>query len=159
MNTLSMKKAQQGFTLIELMIVVAIIGILAAVAIPAYQDYTVKAKIGNSLTAVDSLKSAVALCAQEAGGVLDNCDTGETGIPDFTQTKEVASATVANGIITATLSTGIGTGIDGETLTFEPTVGTSGITWENSTSITSGDSSMAAAAVAAIEKNNIGSGT
>ena len=70
MNSMSMKKVQQGFTLIELMIVVAIIGILAAVAIPAYQDYTIKAKIGNALTAVDSVKTAIALCVQEHGGVL-----------------------------------------------------------------------------------------
>ncbi len=60
-----MQKVQQGFTLIELMIVVAIIGILAAVAIPAYQDYTVKAKIGNALSAADPIKTAVALCIQE----------------------------------------------------------------------------------------------
>jgi len=62
-----MRKVQQGFTLIELMIVVAIIGILAAVAIPAYSDYTVKAKVGNALTAADSLKTAVGLCSQDRG--------------------------------------------------------------------------------------------
>jgi type IV pilus assembly protein PilA len=153
MNSMSMKKVQQGFTLIELMIVVAIIGILAAVAIPAYQDYTVKARIGNALTAVDSLKTAVGLCAQEAGGVLDTCDTDQPGIPDFTPTKEVTAAAVTNGAIEATLATGIGTGVDSLKITFTPTVGTTGITWRNTTTVTH------VAALAAIEKNNIGSGS
>lgn len=149
-----MKKVQQGFTLIELMIVVAIIGILAAVAIPAYSDYTVKAKIGNALSAVDSLKTAVALCAQEAGAVLDTCDNGSGGIPaaaSFTATKEVASATVTNGVIAATLATGIGSGVDGLVITFTPTVAAGGtaLTWANTTTVTH------AAALAAIQKNNI----
>ncbi|PPK72779.1 type IV pilus assembly protein PilA [Methylobacter tundripaludum] len=148
MNSLSMKKAQQGFTLIELMIVVAIIGILAAVAIPAYQDYTIKAKIGNALTSVDALKTAVGVCAQEAGGILTNCSTGSNGVPVFTATKEMASATVAAGVITATLATGIGTGVDGLAITFTPTVGTSAITWANTTTVTH------PAALAAITKNN-----
>ncbi|WP_104422870.1 pilin [Methylobacter tundripaludum] len=143
-----MKKAQQGFTLIELMIVVAIIGILAAVAIPAYQDYTIKAKIGNALTSVDALKTAVGVCAQEAGGILTNCSTGSNGVPVFTATKEMASATVAAGVITATLATGIGTGVDGLAITFTPTVGTSAITWANTTTVTH------PAALAAITKNN-----
>lgn len=148
MNSLSMKKAQQGFTLIELMIVVAIIGILAAVAIPAYQDYTIKAKIGNALTSVDALKTAVGVCAQEAGGILTNCSTGSNGVPVFTATKEMASATVAAGVITATLATGIGTGVDSLAITFTPTVGTSAITWANTTTVTH------PAALAAITKNN-----
>src|SRR5689334_893074 len=70
------QRAQQGFTLIELMIVVAIIGILAAVAIPQYKDYTAKAKVGNALSSVDSLKSAVALCIQENTGDKSVCDAG-----------------------------------------------------------------------------------
>ena len=55
-----MKKVQQGFTLIELMIVVAIIGILAAVAIPAYQDYTIRAKVTEGLSLAGAAKVAVA---------------------------------------------------------------------------------------------------
>src|SRR3569833_2387065 len=55
-----MKKTQQGFTLIELMIVVAIIGILAAIAIPAYQDYTISARVNEGLSLADSAKTAVA---------------------------------------------------------------------------------------------------
>ena len=115
------RRVQAGFTLIELMIVVAIIGILAAVAIPQYQNYTIRAKIGNALTSIDMLKTAVALCYQEAGGVLTACTTGAASqIPAFTPTKEVQSASVAAGVITIMFATGIGTGVDGLTATFTP---------------------------------------
>ena len=142
---------QQGFTLIELMIVVAIIGILAAVAIPQYQDYTIKAKTANALTSVDSLKTAVALCAQEAGGVLDECDAGKNGIPAaLTATKEMASATVTDGVIVGTLATGIGKDVDGKKITWTPTVaaGDTNLIWTTTTTVTQ------AAAKALIEKNN-----
>jgi type IV pilus assembly protein PilA len=62
-----LKKMQQGFTLIELMIVVAIIGILAAIAIPAYQDYTIRAKVTEGLNLADSAKTAVAESWQSGG--------------------------------------------------------------------------------------------
>ena len=148
-----MKKMQQGFTLIELMIVVAIIGILAAVALPQYQDYTIRAKIGNALSSVDTLKTAVGVCAQEAGGVLDDCTTTEadaaTSIPVFVATKEVASAAVEAGLITATLESGIGTGVDGSQITFYPNISDTNITWCVATTVTN------VAAKAAILKNNI----
>lgn len=62
-----MKKVQQGFTLIELMIVVAIIGILAAIAIPAYQDYTQRAQVGEAFAMVSGAKTAIAEFAQTNG--------------------------------------------------------------------------------------------
>ena len=74
---MKMQKAQQGFTLIELMIVVAIIGILAAIAIPAYQDYTIRAKVTEGIGLATAAKTAVA----ETAASIPN------GLPDVTQTN------------------------------------------------------------------------
>ena len=69
------RSIQKGFTLVELMIVVAIIGILAAVALPQYQNYTTKAKWSTNIVAADTLKLAVSECLQTQGGVVASCDT------------------------------------------------------------------------------------
>ncbi|WP_312486162.1 pilin [Massilia timonae] len=126
------KKAEGGFTLIELMIVVAIIGILAAVAIPAYSDYTAKAKAANALTAADPYKTAVAMCGQEAGS-FDDCNTTDAAgaFPaSFTETNEVSAITVTDaGVITLTLKN-IGADTEGKDITFTPTLGNSAVTWE-----------------------------
>ena len=99
LQSLNMKKAQ-GFTLIELMIVVAIIGILAAVALPAYQDYTKKAKFAEVVSLVGAARTAVDLCYQTEGA-LTNCDAGYRGIP-----AAVASGTYAN-LDTMTIEDGV----------------------------------------------------
>jgi len=95
------KHAQGGFTLIELMIVVAIIGILAAIAIPAYQDYTIRAQVTEGLNLASDLKASVAeIYAQE--GAFTNADSGSLGLPVATTKvgKYVSQIAVADGVIT-----------------------------------------------------------
>ena len=70
-----MKRIQQGFTLIELMIVVAIIGILAAVALPAYQDYTTKSKWAANLSDLEGVKTAIKTCLNDNAGAGGSCDS------------------------------------------------------------------------------------
>ena len=98
-----LKQAQKGFTLIELMIVIAIIGILAAVAVPQYGQYTKRAKFADVVSQTSPYKAAVSLCVQDINKE-DGCNHNTNGIPDqIASTRgSLKSLTVANGTITAT---------------------------------------------------------
>jgi type IV pilus assembly protein PilA len=93
-------KKQQGFTLIELMIVVAIIAILAAIALPAYQDYTVRAKVSEGIVQADAAKLAVAETAQSQGILATDVKTADAAGYVSKATNNVSSITIANGVIT-----------------------------------------------------------
>ena len=128
-NIQTMPKKAQGFTLIELMIVVAIIGILAAVALPAYQDYTVRARVSEGLALSAAAKLAVAETVQDEGqddfGTLDQAATGyDLASP----TKYVSDITIgASGVITIT---SVNTGADTDpTLTLTPDFASGRVEW------------------------------
>lgn len=111
-----MRRLQQGFTLIELMIVVAIVGILAAIAIPAYQDYVARSKVSEGLAAMGACKTSVTEYAQ----VNNTLPADITAAGCTSQvTSYVSGLDVAAGVITVTL-TNIATGADGKTISLSP---------------------------------------
>lgn len=114
---------QKGFTLIELMIVVAIIGILAAIAIPAYQDYTQRAQMSEALTMTSAAKTAIAEFAQTNGAYPDSAGLTQLGLNNPIQGKYgSASVAAGTGVITVTMATAgvAGADIAGKSLTLTP---------------------------------------
>ncbi|ENS8680036.1 pilin, partial [Neisseria gonorrhoeae] len=113
MNTL-----QKGFTLIELMIVIAIVGILAAVALPAYQDYTARAQVSEAILLAEGQKSAVTEYYPNHGEwPKNNASAGVASTPSDIKGKYVQSVTVANGVVTAEMKpSGVNKEIQGKKL-------------------------------------------
>jgi type IV pilus assembly protein PilA len=133
-----MQKLQQGFTLIELMIVVAIIGILAALAVPAYQDYTIRAKVSEAASLASAARTAVDVAFSETGtlsGVPGNHTSLGLNPAGSYNAKYVTSVSVADGgVITATLKTltELGTA-SGKTVIYTPTNSGGNLQWTNTT--------------------------
>lgn len=135
MGFTKMQKIQQGFTLIELMIVVAIIGILAAIAIPAYQDYTIRAQVSEGLNLAGGAKVAVTEYYQDRGTLpADNPTAGLAAAGDI-EGNYVASVGVAAGVVTVTYSNvapqSANAAINGQTLILTPdTTNPGSVAWD-----------------------------
>ena len=126
------KKVQKGFTLIELMIVVAIIGILAAVAIPAYQDYTVRAKVVEGVTAAGAAKASVADFFMAKNSFPGDNTAAGLGSDTSNSTAYIQKLVVTtNGVISVYYNSATGRGVNaGDTITFTPTATDTGaIQW------------------------------
>jgi type IV pilus assembly protein PilA len=127
-----MKQLQKGFTLIELMIVVAIIGILAAIAIPAYQDYTIRAQVSEGMTLAAAAKAAISETYGNTGDApVNREDAGLTLTATDTQGKYVASVEVTNAVIDITYGNDAHSNIDTGTLSLIPHLaGDESVSWQ-----------------------------
>jgi len=135
-----MKRYQSGWTIIELIIVVAIIGVLAAIAIPQYQGYAVKAKLSNSATYVAPIKTAMADFHQKNGNFdlvsANNWSSLGMGTPSTVPEVSGVSIGANNGRIIITLANIKSGTIDGTTVTMTPLVNSNAVTWTNTCSST-----------------------